>query len=35
MDLMIVLGIGAVMITAPIGIGIAIIYSDKYSRHDQ
>jgi hypothetical protein len=34
MDLIIVLGIGVVMIVAPIGIGITIIYSDKYSRHD-
>lgn len=29
-----ILGIAAVMMIAPIGIGIAIIYSDKYSKHD-
>jgi len=34
MDLIAILGIGAVMMIAPIGIGVTIIYSDKYSRHN-
>jgi len=33
-DLIAILGLGAVMMIAPIGIGITIIYSDKYSRHE-
>jgi len=34
MELTAIIGIGAVMMIAPIGIGITIIYSDKYSRHN-
>lgn len=33
MDLIAILGIGAVMLIAPIGIGITVVYSYKYSRH--
>ena len=34
MDLLAILGIGAVMLIAPIGIGITVIYSDKYTRNN-
>ena len=32
MDIIAIIGIGAVMMIAPIGIGITIIYSDKYTK---